>query len=186
MPLQPGRACSPRRRRASPKRRREGGATPACCSTGLFYRQSIRADLEHPGQSRRISRLMRLRLSALPRTGAWSRRVRLSALKRAGGHQRPRNSADGVSLPAIALKHWDERPADRRGSGDRGLDPECRNRPHRDERGCRGQARRSAIFNQALVEAADVSHAKNVWLDWILSCLSAGNEALWFLARVHH
>jgi len=40
-----------------------------------------------------------------------------------------------------------------------------------------------AIFSQALLEAADVSHARNVLLDWVLARFSGGSEALWMLAR---
>jgi hypothetical protein len=40
-----------------------------------------------------------------------------------------------------------------------------------------------AIFSEALMEASDVSHAKNALLEWILRRFGAGAEALWYLAR---
>jgi hypothetical protein len=38
------------------------------------------------------------------------------------------------------------------------------------------------IFIDALTETSDVSHARNVLLDWILRRFGAGTEALWKLA----
>jgi len=39
-----------------------------------------------------------------------------------------------------------------------------------------------AIFVEALTEASDASHARHALLDWILTRLGGGTEALWYLA----
>lgn len=38
------------------------------------------------------------------------------------------------------------------------------------------------VFSEALIEASDVSHARNVLLDWALKRLSGGTDAIWLLA----
>jgi hypothetical protein len=45
-----------------------------------------------------------------------------------------------------------------------------------------GTAVDPGIFAQALMEASDVSHAKNALLEWILRRFGGGTEALWYLA----
>ena len=45
-----------------------------------------------------------------------------------------------------------------------------------------GTAVDQRVFAQALMEASDVSHAKNALLEWILRRFGGGTEALWHLA----
>lgn len=151
----------------------------------LYTVTAIRADLEHPGQSRTQLRMLRLQLLAhfhglapgLERVNVKALRHRQtdindpdirpvvfhylrSALETLGAHHRP--IVDELSIAvsylnaACALAVMNAHAA--------------------------GTIVDRMIFSEALMEASDVSHARNALLDWILNRFSAGTEALWKLA----
>jgi Fe-S-cluster containining protein len=166
--------------------RRKPGLIARMLQYGFLYTvTAIRADLEHPGQSRTRLRLMRLQLLAhFHGLAPGLERVRVKALKRRrvdindpeirpivfhylrstletlGAHGRP--IVDDLSIAvsylnaarALAVMNADAAGKD----VDRG------------------------IFIEALTEASDVSHARSALLDWVMTRLSAGTEAVWYLA----
>jgi Fe-S-cluster containining protein len=166
--------------------RREPGWIARMLQYGFLYTvTAIRADLEHPGQSRTRLRLMRLQLLAhFHGLAPGLERVRVKALKRRtvdinnpeirplvfhylrstlqtlGAHGRPIVDELSIALSylnaacALAIMNADAAGRD----VDRGF------------------------FIDALTEASDVSHARSGVLDWILTRLSAGTEAVWYLA----
>ena len=152
----------------------------------LYTVTAIRADLEHPGQSR--SRLRRLRLQLLAHFHGLApglERVRVKALKHA------RVDINDPGIRPIVF-HYLRAALETLGAS---------GRPIVDELGIAasylnaasslavmnadavGRPIDRAIFSQALLEAADVSHARNVLLDWVLARFSGGSDALWMLAR---
>ena len=165
---------------------RAPGALARLMQYGFLYTiASIRADLEHPGQSRRQLRMMRLRLLAhfhglapgLERVSVKAlrrRRVDINApqirpivvhylrstLETLGAHSRP--VVDELSV-AVAY-----------------LNAACALAAMNADAAGTDVNRR--IFIDALTEASDASHARSVLLDWVLNRFSAGNDALWALA----
>ena len=166
----------------------EPGRIARLMQRGFLYAvAAIRADLEQPGRSRAQLRLMRLRLLAhFHGLGPGLERVRLGALKRVrvdindpeirptvfhylrstletlGSSGRP--MVDEVAIAASILNAAIAFAAMNAAAAGREVD--------------------RRIFADALMEASDVSHAKNAWLDWILNRLSGGNDALWLLSEV--
>jgi Fe-S-cluster containining protein len=164
------------------------GRTTRLLQRGFLYAvASIRADLEHPGRSRMELRLRRLRLLAhFHGIAPGLDRVRVSALKRV---------RVDINAPEIrpTVFHYLRSTLETLGST---------GRPIVDELAiavsilsaavslaamsadAAGRPVDRAIFNQALAEAADVSHARSAVLEWSLNRLSAGGEALWLLSEV--
>jgi Fe-S-cluster containining protein len=151
----------------------------------LYTVTAIRADLEHPGQSRSRLRWLRLRLLAhFHRLAPGLERVNLTARHRVavdinapelrpivvhylrstlttlGGRGRPLIDELAIAVSflnaAIALAAMNADAA--------------------------GTTVDAAIFTQGLMESSDVSHARNALLEWVLNRTSAGSEALWQLA----
>ena len=167
---------------------RDPGRIARLLQRGFLYAvASIRADLARPGRSRTQSRLMRLRLLAhfhglAPGVAG----VRLAALKRV---------RVDINDPEIrpTISHYLRSTLHTLGSTGRPIVDELAIATsilnaatalaamQADAAGTRVDRE---IFNRALVEAADVSHARSALLDSMLTRLSAGNEAIWFLARV--
>jgi len=165
---------------------REAGWIARLLQYGFLYTvTAIRADLEHPGQSRGRLRMLRLQLLAhFHGLAPGLERVRVKALKRRhvdindpeirpivfhylrssletlGAHPRPILNELSIAVSylnaACALASMNADAA--------------------------GQDVDRAIFSDALLEASDVSHARNALLDWILNRFSGGSEALWYLA----
>ena len=165
---------------------REAGWIARLLQYGFLYTvTAIRADLEHPGQSRGRLRMLRLQLLAhFHGLAPGLERVRVKALKRRhvdindpeirpivfhylrssletlGAHPRPILNELSIAVSylnaACALASMNADAA--------------------------GQDVDRAIFSDALLEASDVSHARNALLDWILNRFSGGSEALWKLA----
>jgi Fe-S-cluster containining protein len=151
----------------------------------LYTVTAIRADVEHSRQSRTRLRLMRLQLLAhFHGLAPGLERVRVKALKHRrvdindpairpivfhylrstletlGAHGRP--IVDELSIAASFLNAASGLAvmnADAAGTDvDRGM------------------------FIEALTQASDASHARSGLLDWVLTRLSAGTEAIWHLA----
>jgi Fe-S-cluster containining protein len=152
----------------------------------LYAVAAIRADLERPGRSRTGSRLMRLRLLAhFHGLAPGLDRVMLGALQR---------GRVDINDPEIrpTVCHYLRSTLETLGSSGRPIVDEVAiavsilnaavalAAMNADAAGTRVDR---AIFNQAMAEAADVSHASSAVLDWILNRLSGGTEALWYLAR---
>ena len=153
----------------------------------LYAVTAIRADLEHPGQSKWRLRVMRLQLLAhfhglapgLARVRVAARARRRvdindpdirpivfhylrSTLETLGAHGRP--IVDELSIAVSYLNAACGLAAMTADAAGRNVD--------------------RRIFIEALTEAADVSHARHVVLDWVLKRLSAGTGALWHLSEV--
>jgi Fe-S-cluster containining protein len=173
--------------KAEPPPAKAAGSLARLMQYGFLYTiTSIRADLEHPRQSRMQLRLMRLQLlahfhglaPALERvnvTALQRRRVDIndpefrpivfhylrSAIETLGAHARP-----VVDELSIAVSYLNAACALAAMNADAaGTDVDRR------------------IFIDALTEASDASHARNVLLDWVLNRFSSGSDALWALAN---
>ncbi|HUQ88921.1 MAG TPA: YkgJ family cysteine cluster protein [Vicinamibacterales bacterium] len=166
--------------------RREPGAIARMLQYGFLYTvTAIRADLEHPGQSRGRLRMLRLHLLAhFHGLAPAVERVNVKALKRRrvdinDPHIRPivfhylrstfetlgaRNCPllDEVSIAASYLNAACSLAVMNAAAAGKDLD--------------------RATFIEALTEASDTSHARNALLDWILGRFSGGTDALWNLA----
>ena len=165
---------------------RQPGSIARLLQYGFLYTvTAIRADLEHPGQSR--AQLRRLRLQLLAHFHGLApglERVRVRALKR--------TSVD-INAPAIRpiVFHYLRAGLETMGSTGRPLVDELSIAASY-LNASRALAVMNAdaagrdidrqIFAEALMEASDVSHAKNALLDWILRRFGAGTDALWCLA----
>lgn len=169
---------------------REPGAIARLLQYGFLYTvTAIRADLEHPGQTR--NRLRRLRLQLLAHFHGLApglERVRVGALKR---HHVDINAA---GIRPIVF-HYLRSTLETLGSSGRPLVDELAIAASylnaaKALAAMNADAAGTAVdrhgFTQALMEASDVSHAKNALLEWILRRFGGGTEALWFLTRVHH
>ena len=151
----------------------------------LYTVTAIRADIEHPGQSRNRLRLLRLQLLAhFHGLAPGLERVNVRALKRG------RVDINDPEIRPIVF-HYLRSTLETLGST---------GRPLVDELGiavsylnaakalaimnadAAGQVVDRNVFSEALMEASDVSHAKNVLLEWILKRFGGGTEALWYLA----
>ena len=151
----------------------------------LYTVTAIRADLEHPGQSRGRLRMLRLRLLAhFHGLAPGLERVRVNALKR--------TSVD-INAPDIRpiVFHYLRAALETLGASGRPIVDELSIAASYLNATCALAAMNAdaagknidrAIFSQALMEASDVSHAKNALLDWILRRFGAGTDALWYLA----
>jgi Fe-S-cluster containining protein len=165
---------------------RKPGSIARLLQYGFLYTvTAIRADLEHPGQSR--GRLRRLRLQLLAHFHGLApglERVRVSALKQA--------KVD-INAPAIRpiVFHYLRATLETLGASGRPIADELSIAASYLNAACAlavmnadaaGRNIDRAIFSQALMEASDVSHAKNALLDWILKRFGAGTDAVWILA----
>ncbi len=155
----------------------------------LFTVTAVRAELEAPGQSRWGLRLRRLQLLAHFHGLAPGRdRVNVSALKRAhlnvndpevrpivvnylraaletlGAQGRP--IVDELSIAASSLNAAAALAIMNADAA--------------------GQVIDGRIFSGALMEVADVSHAHNALLGWVMKRFGGGSEALWLLAEGPH
>jgi Fe-S-cluster containining protein len=173
--------------RDAPPARQPGGIARMLQYGFLYTVTAIRADLEHPEQSRTQLRLRRLRLLAhfhgvapgLERVNVRAltrRRVDIndpeirpivfhylrSTLETLGAHARP--VVDELSIAVSYLNAAGALAAMNAHAAGTGVD--------------------RTIFSEALMEASDVSHARNGLLDWILNRFSGGSEALWYLTRI--
>ena len=168
----------------------KAGAIARLLQYGFLYTvTAIRADLEHPGQSR--GRLRRRRLQLLAHFHGLApglARVRVNALKRR------RVDINDPDIRPIVF-HYLRSTLETLGSSGRPLVDELSIAVSFLNAACAlavmnadaaGTTIDRAIFSQALMEAADVSHAKNALLEWVLRRFGAGSDALWFLAGVHH
>jgi Fe-S-cluster containining protein len=166
--------------------RREPGWIARLLQYGFLYTvTAIRADLEHPGQSR--GRLRRLRLQLLAHfhgVAPGLERVSVKALK----HRRVDiNDAD---IRPIVF-HYLRSTVETLGSSGRPLVDELAIAVSYLNAAmalavmnadAAAQAVDRKIFSEALMEASDVSHAKNALLEWVLRRFGGGTEALWCLA----
>jgi Fe-S-cluster containining protein len=169
---------------------REPGWIARLLQYGFLYTvTAIRADLEHPGQSRGRLRMVRLQLLAhFHGLAPGLERVSVKALKRRhvdindpeirpivfhylrssletlGAHSRP--ILDELSIAVSYLNAACALAAMNADAAGKDVD--------------------RAIFSEALLEASDVSHARNAFLDWIRNRFSGGTEAFWFFTRVPH
>lgn len=170
--------------------KREPGPIARMLQYGFLYAvTAIRADLEHPGQSKTRLRLMRLQLLAhFHGLAPGLERVNVKALKRRRA---------GINDPEVRpiVFHYLRSTLETLGA---------HGRPLLDELSIAVSYLNAALalaamnadaagkdvdrktFIDALTEASDASHARNALLDWVLTRLSAGTEALWFLTRAHH
>lgn len=154
----------------------------------LFAVTAVRAELEQPGQSRWGLRLRRLQLLAHFHGLAPGRdRVDVRALRRR------RLNVNDPGIRPIVVNYLRATLATLGAQG----------RPIVDELSiaasslnaaaalavmnadAAGQVVDGTIFSDALMEVADVSHARNAVLDWVLKRFGGGSEALWFLAEGH-
>ena len=169
----------------APPARRPGSIARLLQYGFLYTVTAIRADLEHPGQSRGRLRLLRLQLLAhFHGLAPGLERVRVNALKR-----RHVDVNDPEIRPIV--HHYLRSTLETLGSTGRPLVDElaiatsylnaARSLAVMNADAASSPIDR-AVFSQALLEAADVSHARNVLLDWVLARFSGGSEALWMLA----
>jgi hypothetical protein len=151
----------------------------------LYTVAAIRADLEHPGQSRARLRLLRLRLLAhFHGLAPGLERVRVGALKT--------HHVD-INNPQIRpiVFHYLRSTLETLGSTGRPLIDElaiavsylnAAKALAAMNADAAGTTVDRKIFSEALMEASDVSHAKNALLEWVLRRFGAGTDALWMLA----
>ena len=169
---------------------RQAGSIARLLQYGFLYTvTAIRADLEHPGQSRARLRMLRLQLLAhFHGFAPGLERVRVNALKRASVDI---NAAD---IRPIVF-HYLRATLETLGASGRPIVDELSIAASYLNAACAlavmnadaaGKNIDRAVFSQALMEASDVSHAKNALLDWILKRFGGGSEAIWFITRVHH
>ena len=169
---------------------RDPGRLARLLQRGFLYAVvSIRADLERRGQSRTQSRLMRLRLLAhFHGLAPGLAGVQLGALKRV---------RVDINDPAIrpTVSHYLRAALHALGSTGRPIVDElaiavsilnAATALAAMQADTAGTKVDREIVQRALVEAADVAHARSALLNSILTRLSAGNESLWFLAKVQH
>jgi len=151
----------------------------------LYTVTAIRADIEHPGQSRTALRMMRLQLLAhFHGLAPGLERVRVKALKR-----QQVNINDPEIRPIVF--HYLRSTLETLGATGRPLVDElaiavsylnaARALALMNADAARKPVDRE-IFSEALMEASDVSHAKNALLEWVLRRFGGGTEALWYLA----
>jgi Fe-S-cluster containining protein len=152
----------------------------------LYTVTAMRADLEHPGQSRGQLRRRRLQLLAhFHGLAPGLERVRVKALKE--------TSVD-INAPDIRpiVFHYLRAALETMGSSGRPLVDELSiAASYLNAAGAlavmnadaAGTHVNRAAFAEALMEASDVSHAKNALLDWILRRFGGGTDAVWMLVR---
>jgi Fe-S-cluster containining protein len=151
----------------------------------LYAVTAIRADLEHAGQSRMQLRMTRLRLLAhFHGLAPGLERVRVGALK-----QRRVDIDDPEIRPVVF--HYLRSTLETLGAQGRPVIDELSIAVSYLNAACAmavmnadaaGKTIDRDVFSEALIEASDVSHARNVLLDWALSRLSGGTDAVWYLA----
>ena len=164
---------------------RDPGRIARMLQYGFLYAvTAIRADLEHPGQSRGRLRLLRLRLLAhFHRLAPGLERVRVRAL---------RQRRVDINSPEIRpiVFHYLRSTLETLGATGRPILDELSIAASYLNAACGLAAMNAdaagtdvdrAIFSQALMEASDVSHARNLLLEWVLDRLSGGTDALWIL-----
>jgi hypothetical protein len=151
----------------------------------LYTVTAIRADIEHPGQSR--NRLRRLRLQLLAHFHGLApglERVRVNALKKR------RVDINDPELRPIVF-HYLRSTLETLGSTGRPLVDElaiavsylnAAKSLAAMNADALGRTVDRKIFSEALMEASDVSHAKNALLDWILKRFGGTSEAIWMAA----
>jgi hypothetical protein len=165
---------------------REPGWIARLLQYGFLYTvTAIRADLEHPGRSRGRLRMLRLQLLAhFHGLAPGLERVRVKALKR-----RHVDINDPEIRPIIF--HYLRSTLETLGSTGRPIVDElaiavsylnAANSLAVMNADAAGAAVDRRFFAQALMEASDVSHAKNALLEWILRRFGGGTEALWKLS----
>jgi Fe-S-cluster containining protein len=150
----------------------------------LYAVTAIRADLEHPGQSRARLRLLRLKLLAhFHGLAPGLERVRVSAV-----HRR-RVDINAPEIRPIVF-HYLRSTLETLGAAGRPILDELSIAASYLNAACGLAAMNAdaagtdvdrAIFSQALMEASDVSHARHALLEWVLDRLSGGSDALWIL-----
>ena len=166
--------------------KRRPGAIARWLQYGFLYAvAAIRADLEHVGQSRTQLRLMRLRLLAHFHGMAPSlERVRVGALKGS------RVDVDDPEIRPVVF-HYLRSTFETLGARGRPVIDELSIAISYLNAACAlavmnadavGKPVDRNVFSEALIEASDVSHARNLLLDWALTRLSGGVDAIWFLA----
>ena len=164
---------------------RDPGRIARMLQYGFLYAvTAIRADLEHPGQSRARLRLLRLKLLAhFHGLAPGLERVRVRALR-----QR-RLDINSPDIRPIVF-HYLRSTLETLGATGRPVLDELSIAASYLNAACGLAAMNAdaagtevdrAIFSQALMEASDVSHARNVLLEWILDRLSGGTDAIWIL-----
>jgi hypothetical protein len=164
---------------------REPGRIARLLQYGFLYAvTAIRADLEHPGRSHARLRLLRLRLLAhFHGLAPGLERVRVRAL---------RQRRVDINAPEIRpiVFHYLRSTLETLGASGRPIFDELSIAVSYLNAACGLAAMNAdaagteidrAIFSQALMEAADVSHARHVLLEWVLDRLSGGSDALWIL-----
>jgi len=164
----------------------EPGSIARLLQYGFLYTvTAIRADLEHPGQSR--SRLRRRRLQLLAHFHGLApglERVRVKALKQT------RVDINDPEIRPIVF-HYLRAALETSGASGRPIVDELSIAASYLNAACAlavmnadaaGKTVNRATFAEALMEASDVSHARNVLLDWILKRFGGGSEAIWMLA----
>jgi len=166
--------------------RREPGWIARLLQYGFLYTvTAIRADLEHPGQSRGRLRMLRLQLLAhFHGLAPGLERVRVKALKRR------RVDINDPGIRPIVF-HYLRSSLETLGAHPRPILDELSIAVSYLNAACalaamnadaEGKDVDRATFSDALLEASDVSHARHALLDWILNRFSGGTEALWKLA----
>jgi len=164
------------------------GAIARLLQYGFLYTvTAIRADLEHPGQSRARLRMLRIRLLAhFHGLAPGLERVRVKALRRR------RVDINDPQIRPIVF-HYLRSTLETLGSTGRPLVDELAIAVSYLNAAmalavmnadAKGNDVDRKTFAEALMEASDVSHAKNALLEWVLRRFGGGTEALWFLARV--
>jgi Fe-S-cluster containining protein len=151
----------------------------------LYTVTAIRADIEHPGQSRNRLRMLRLQLLGhFHGLAPGLERVNVRALKRG------RIDINDPEIRPIVF-HYLRSTLETLGSTGRPLIDElaiavsylnAAKALAIMNADSTGQVVDRKIFSEALLEASDVSHAKNALLDWILKRFGGGTDALWYLA----
>ncbi len=151
----------------------------------LFTVTAVRAELEHPGQSRSQVRALRLQLLAHFHGLAPSRgRVNVKALKR-----RRLDINDPEIRPIVF--HYLRSTLETLGAQHRPVIDELAIAVSYLNAACAlavmnadaaGATIDGANFSEALMEVSDVSHARNAALDWVLQRFGADTAAIWHLA----
>lgn len=151
----------------------------------LYIVTAIRADLEHPRQSKMQLRLLRLRLLAhFHRLAPGLERVNIAALGRV------RVDINDPDLRPIVV-HYLRSAIETLGGGGRPVVEELALAvSHLNaalalaamDADAAGASVTRTSFIQALMEASDISHARSPILEWAAANLAGGTEAIWKLA----
>ena len=166
--------------------RKAPGAIARLMQYGFLYTvTAIRAGLEHPGQSRGRLRLRRLQLLAhFHGLAPGVERVQVRALQQ---------QSVNINAPEFRplVFHYLRSTLETLGAHGRPILDELSIAVSYLNAACAlaimnadaaGTNVDRRIFSEALLEASDVSHARNDLLDWILRRFGAGTEALWKIA----